>query len=78
MADKKKKYREANPYFNNQKDIDLARKIAGLPPLKTSKRSCLKCDITFDSDGPFNRICESCRWINRDDEDDTYEIKKPK
>ena len=25
-------------------------------------RTCLKCGRTFDSDGPWNRVCKTCKW----------------
>ena len=28
------------------------------------KRTCLKCNRLFDSEGPGNRICPRCRQIN--------------
>lgn len=30
------------------------------------KRSCLKCDRDFASQGPANRICPHCRLLNQD------------
>jgi len=32
--------------------------------LQMKKRTCLKCNQLFDSEGPGNRICPSCRRIN--------------
>jgi len=31
---------------------------------KKHKRTCLRCERQFLSDGKFNRICGSCREIN--------------
>ncbi len=35
-----------------------------LPIPVARKRSCLKCDKAFDSDGPANRICPKCQRGN--------------
>ena len=32
--------------------------------MEKKKRTCLKCNRPFDSEGPSNRICPSCRKIN--------------
>jgi hypothetical protein len=32
--------------------------------LQIKKRTCLKCNHLFDSEGPGNRICPACRRIN--------------
>jgi hypothetical protein len=29
-------------------------------------RSCLRCDLAFESTGPANRICQACSVINRE------------
>jgi hypothetical protein len=31
------------------------------PRQTTTARSCLRCQKTFDSEGPHNRLCGSCR-----------------
>lgn len=28
------------------------------------KRRCLKCQNSFDSEGPWNRICGNCHLVN--------------
>jgi hypothetical protein len=28
---------------------------------RTTERACLRCQKTFDSEGPHNRLCGSCR-----------------
>jgi hypothetical protein len=33
---------------------------ASSPP-DTTPRNCLRCQKTFDSEGPHNRLCNSCR-----------------
>jgi hypothetical protein len=33
---------------------------ASSPP-DTTPRNCLRCTKTFDSEGPHNRLCNSCR-----------------
>ena len=32
--------------------------------MEAKKRTCLKCNRLFDSEGPGNRICRRCRQIN--------------
>jgi hypothetical protein len=37
------------------------------PPADRSRarpRSCLRCKIMFDSEGPHNRMCNRCRWAD--------------
>lgn len=31
---------------------------------KLTPRACLRCKITFDSEGPHNRMCSRCRHID--------------
>jgi hypothetical protein len=39
------------------------RYAAGLTPntARAGPRKCLSCQITFDSEGPHNRLCNTCR-----------------
>lgn len=39
------------------------RYAAGLTPntARAGPRKCLSCQITFDSEGPHNRMCNACR-----------------
>ena len=39
--------------------------LHSLPKPKKNERACLKCTKQFMSAGPHNRICESCRGVNR-------------
>lgn len=32
--------------------------------MEATKRTCLKCNKLFDSEGPGNRICPRCRQVN--------------
>ena len=34
------------------------------PRVPTTPRTCLKCDSTFESEGPWNRICGPCTVSN--------------
>ncbi len=34
------------------------------PPGKIKTRTCLKCDESFQSTGPFNRMCPACQYAN--------------
>jgi hypothetical protein len=34
------------------------------PKPNTTPRKCLRCQKTFDSEGPHNRMCGSCRNVN--------------
>lgn len=43
------------------KDINRIRTDAGLPPLKITVRSCLKCEKSFKTLGNTNRLCVNCR-----------------
>jgi hypothetical protein len=43
------------------KNRDALRKPDGPPP-GTTKRACLRCNKTFDSEGPHNRMCNPCRY----------------
>lgn len=38
--------------------------MSGRPSKTTSKRTCLKCDKKFCSQGPMNRLCEKCNKDN--------------
>lgn len=31
---------------------------------KSKPRKCLRCDETFDSEGPHHRICDRCKTAN--------------
>jgi len=46
-------------------EINEARRLCGLPELNIKRRSCLKCDRKFKSEGNHNRICKSCTDENR-------------
>lgn len=32
-------------------------------PREARRRACLRCDRPFMSEGPYNRLCEACRWF---------------
>jgi len=34
------------------------------PKPNTTPRACLRCNKTFDSEGPHNRLCSPCRTAN--------------
>jgi len=38
-------------------NINVARKMNGLPPLEKKMRDCLRCEKRFESHGPSHRIC---------------------
>lgn len=42
----------------------LAKPIARSLDMEMKKRTCLKCNRLFDSEGPGNRICKRCRQLN--------------
>jgi hypothetical protein len=42
----------------------LAGPNARSTDMEPKKRTCLKCNRPFDSEGPGNRICRRCRQIN--------------
>ena len=47
-----------------QAEIDQLRKQFGLPPIKSGKRHCLKCDKKFKSqDLTREKCCENCRRV---------------
>jgi hypothetical protein len=39
------------------------------------KRTCLNCDKTFLTKSRFNRICRSCRRLNRGIDQDWFGVK---
>jgi hypothetical protein len=39
--------------------------VTETPKPKRIKRTCLNCGKTFLAKGRFNRICRSCRRLNR-------------
>ena len=39
------------------------------------KRTCLSCDEKFLARGRFNRICPSCRKLNRDVDSEWFGMK---
>ena len=45
-------------------------------PRKKRRISCLKCSTPFESEGKYNRLCESCRtYVNKyHDIEEYYEI----
>ena len=47
-------------------NINVARKMNGLPPIVRKKMDCLRCEFTFDSSGPSNRLCLKCTAIRSD------------
>lgn len=44
-----------------EKARSYMRKPEGPPP-GTTRRSCLRCQKAFDSEGPHNRLCSNCRY----------------
>ena len=50
------------------KDIEQARKEAGLPPIKMGFRVCLRCDSKFFSEDIRNQF--NCNYCRREDKID--------
>jgi len=55
----------------------LTKDLANPQKPKRIKRRCLKCDETFLAMGRFNRICPSCRGLNRGIDPGTFQITGP-
>jgi protein-arginine kinase activator protein McsA len=73
---KKKLYRYDDFYKMNLTVINKTRVDAGLKPIEYKTRNCLKCDASFESMGPSNRICENC--YGHDEGLQSHSIKKPR
>jgi len=43
------------------KNINQARKDAGLPPIVIKTRTCCRCGEKFQSAHAGNRICQACK-----------------
>lgn len=50
---------------NKEASLDDVREWADLPDRRELRRPrrCLKCDRTFRSEGPSNRLCADCRKV---------------
>ncbi len=42
-------------------EIKEARRLSGLKEICTKQRICLRCEENFNSEGSYNRLCDSCR-----------------
>ena len=49
----------------NLDEINLARKFAGLPPLKCKNKRCTKCSRTFLTTA-YDICCGKCRRANQE------------
>ncbi len=61
-----------NDVIRNREEIEQAQ----WAPRRRKSISCLRCSTVFESEGKFNRLCESCRgYINKyQDLEETYSI----
>ena len=44
------------------KKAKMMRERKALLGASHKPRTCLKCGRTFDSAGPWNRVCKTCKW----------------
>jgi len=59
------------------KSLNNLRKELGLPYIVVKKRKCLKCDKIFTSQGTFNRLCETCTRVNKNEDTvESYAVGK--
>ena len=49
----------------NRKGVALHGRYHNRDTTLFTKRKCLKCDNTFESDGIGNRVCPRCSLVNQ-------------
>jgi len=61
VSDKPEHIRRASETKATDEEVNKFRKLHGLEPLRRREKDCLKCGQKFESQGPYMRMCQSCR-----------------